>query len=236
MKESQMKLSVVMPVYNERATLREVIERVLALPLEIELICVDDGSRDGSVEILRELEGEHPQLRVFFQPRNMGKGAALRRAIAEATGDFVVVQDADLEYDPADFHQLLEPLRAGKADVVYGSRFLGGAPHRVLYFWHWVGNWALTLSSNCLTNINLTDMETCYKMFRRDVLQSIPIEEDRFGFEPEITVKVARRKLRIYEVGISYWGRTYEEGKKIGWKDGFRAMYCLIKYSFKRQS
>jgi glycosyltransferase involved in cell wall biosynthesis len=235
-KESQVKLSVVMPVYNERATLREVIERVLALPLDIELLCVDDGSRDGSVEILKELEGNYPKLRVFLQPRNMGKGAALRRAISEATGDFVVIQDADLEYDPADFHQLLEPLRAGKADVVYGSRFLGGAPHRVLYFWHWVGNWVLTLSSNCLTNINLTDMETCYKMFRREVIQSIPIEEDRFGFEPEITVKVARRKLRIYEVGISYWGRTYEEGKKIGWKDGFRAMYCLIKYSLKRQS
>jgi glycosyltransferase involved in cell wall biosynthesis len=233
MTNPQVKLSVVMPVYNERATLREVIERVFALPLEIELICVDDGSRDGSVEILRELEGKYPQLRVFLQPHNMGKGAALRRAISEATGDFVVVQDADLEYDPADFHQLLEPLRAGKADVVYGSRFSGAAPHRVLYFWHWVGNWVLTLFSNCLTNINLTDMETCYKMFRREVIQSIPIEEDRFGFEPEITVKVARRKLRIYEVGVSYWGRTYEEGKKIGWKDGFRALYCLIKYSLK---
>lgn len=227
------KLSVVVPVYNERATLRAVIERVLGLPLNIELICIDDGSKDGSVEILKELAGQHPQIRFFEQPRNMGKGAALRRGIAEATGDYVIVQDADLEYDPEDYHHLLEPLVAGKADVVYGSRFMGAAPHRVLYFWHSVGNWLLTLLSNCLTNINLTDMETCYKMFRREVIQSIPIEEDRFGFEPEITVKIARRNLRIYEVGISYWGRTYEEGKKIGWKDGFRALYCLVKYSLK---
>jgi len=230
------KLSVVMPVYNERATLRTVIERVLAVPADIELICVDDGSRDGSCELLSELGEMHPQVRVFHQPRNMGKGAALRRGIAEATGDFVIIQDADLEYDPSDYHQLLEPLRAGKADVVYGSRFLGGGPHRVLYFWHSVGNSLLTILSNCLTNINLTDMETCYKAFRREVIQSIPIEEDRFGFEPEITVKLARRHLRIYEVGISYWGRTYEEGKKIGWKDGFRAFYCLIKYSLKEHS
>ena len=229
----QVKLSVVMPVYNERATLRIVVERVLALPLEIELLCVDDGSSDGSAEILRELENQNPQVRVFVQPHNMGKGAALRRAIPEASGDFVVIQDADLEYDPADFHRLLEPLRAGHADVVYGSRFVGAGPHRVLYFWHSVGNRLLTLVSNCLTNINLTDMETGYKMFRREIIQSIPLEEDRFGFEPEITVKVARRNLRIYEVGISYRGRTYEEGKKIGWKDGFRALYCLISYSLK---
>jgi glycosyltransferase involved in cell wall biosynthesis len=227
------KLSVVMPVYNERATLQAVIERVLEVRIEIELLCVDDGSNDGSVEILRELEGKYPQLRVFLQPHNMGKGAALRRGISAATGDFVVIQDADLEYDPADYRQLLEPLRECRADVVYGSRFLGSGPHRVLYFWHSVGNRLLTLVSNCLTNINLTDMETCYKAFRREVIQSIPIKEDRFGFEPEITVKVARRKLRIYEVGISYWGRTYEEGKKIGWRDGFRALYCLFKYSLK---
>ena len=227
------KLSVVMPIYNERATLRAVIERILAVPLEIDLLCIDDGSTDGSVEILRECEARYPQMRVFLQPRNMGKGAALRRGISEATGDFVIVQDADLEYDPADYHRLLEPLCASRADLVYGSRFLGAGPHRVLYFWHSVGNWLLTLVSNCFTNINLSDMETCYKMFRREVIQSIPIEENRFGFEPEITVKIARRNLRIYEVGISYWGRTYAEGKKIGWKDGFRALYCLFKYSLR---
>ncbi len=228
-----MKLSVVMPVYNERATLREVVGKVLSVPIDIELICVDDGSRDGSREILAELQAQHPQIRVVLQPQNMGKGAALRRGIQEATGDFVIIQDADLEYDPAEYPLMLEPLIQGKADVVFGSRFLGGAPHRVLYFWHSVGNWLLTLLSNCLTNVNLSDMETCYKVFRREIIQSIPIEEDRFGFEPEITVKVARRHLRIYEVGISYWGRTYEEGKKIGWKDGFRALYCLFKYSIK---
>ena len=226
-----MKLSVIVPIYNERATLRDVVAKVLSVPIEIELICVDDGSRDGSREILSELEKQYPQLRVFFQPQNMGKGAALRRGIQEATGDYVIVQDADLEYDPAEFPTLLEPLIQGNADVVYGSRFLGGRPHRVLYFWHSVGNWLLTLLSNCLTNINLTDMETCYKVFRREIIQSIPIEENRFGFEPEITVKVAKRRLRIYEVGISYCGRTYKEGKKIGWKDGFRALWCLLKYS-----
>src|SRR5580698_1244502 len=228
-----MKLSVVMPVYNERATLREVVEKVLAVPLEIELICVDDGSRDGSREILGELQSSHPQIRAVLQPHNMGKGAALRRGIQEATGDFVIIQDADLEYDPAEYPLMLEPLIQGKADVVFGSRFLGGAPHRVLYFCHSVGNHALTLLSNCLTNINLSDIETCYKVFRREIIQSIPIEENRFGFEPEITVKVAGRNPRIYDVGISYWGGTYEAGKKIGWKDGGRAFYCLLKYSMK---
>jgi glycosyltransferase involved in cell wall biosynthesis len=228
-----MKLSVIMPVYNERNTLREVVERVLAVSVAVELICVDDGSRDGSREILGELQTQYPQLRIFLQPRNMGKGAALRRGIQEASGDFVIIQDADLEYDPNDYPALLGPLIQNKADVVYGSRFLGSGPHRVLYFWHSVGNSVLTLLSNCLTNINLSDMETCYKVFRREIIQSIPIEEDRFGFEPEITVKIAKRHLRIYEVGIGYWGRTYEEGKKIGWKDGVQALWCLLKYSIK---
>jgi glycosyltransferase involved in cell wall biosynthesis len=231
-----MKLSVIIPVYNERATLKHVVDRVLSVPLEVELICVDDGSNDGSRNILSELQNQHPQVKILLQPRNMGKGAALRRGIQEATGDYVIIQDADLEYDPGDYPLLLGPLIEGKADVVYGSRFLGGRPHRVLYFWHSAGNWFLTLLSNSLTNINLTDMETCYKIFRREVIQSIPIEENRFGFEPEITVKIAKRRLRIYEVGISYQGRTYEEGKKIGWKDGFRALWCLFKYSVKERS
>ena len=228
-----MKLSVVMPVYNERATIQEVVGRVLAVPLEVELICVDDGSRDGSREILAELGTRYPQIRVLLQPENRGKGAALRRGIRESTGDFVIIQDADLEYDPAEYPSLLGPLIQEKADVVYGSRFLGGGPHRVLYFWHSVGNSILTLLANALTNLNMTDMETCYKVFRREITQSIPIEEDRFGFEPEITVKIAKRRLRVYEVGISYWGRTYEEGKKIGWRDGVRALWCLIKYTVK---
>jgi glycosyltransferase involved in cell wall biosynthesis len=228
-----MRLAVIMPVYNECRTLRTAVERVLAVPLDTELICVDDGSSDGSREILRELQNQYRELQVLLQPGNMGKGAALRRGIQEASGDFVVIQDADLEYDPSEYPDLIDPLIQGKADVVYGSRFLGSRPHVVLYFWHSVVNRLLTLLSNCLTNINLSDMETSYKMFRREIIQSIPIEENRFGFEPEITVKIAKRRLRVYEVGISYLGRTYEEGKKIGWKDGFRCLWCLLKYSIK---
>lgn len=231
-----MKLSVIVPIYNERTTLRKVVEKVLSVPIEIELICVDDGSQDGSRELLADLQNRYPQLKTLIQPKNMGKGAALRRGIQAASGDYVIVQDADLEYDPSEFPSLLEPLVQGRADVVYGSRFLGGRPHRVLYFWHFVGNSFLTLLSNALTNINLTDMETCYKAFRREIIQAIPIEENRFGFEPEITVKVAKRRLRIYEIGISYSGRTYKEGKKIGWKDGFRALWCLLKYSLKENA
>jgi glycosyltransferase involved in cell wall biosynthesis len=226
------RLSVVIPVYNERRTLRELIARVqsVRLPLEKEIICVDDCSTDGTRDILRELTATQSNLRVFFQPVNRGKGAALREGFRQATGDYVIVQDADLEYDPEDYPQMLAPLMEGKADVVFGSRFMGGRPHRVLYFWHSVGNRLLTLLSNMVSDLNLTDMETCYKAFRREVIQSIVLEQDRFGFEPEITIKVARRRLRVYEVGISYYGRTYEEGKKIGWKDGVQALWCIAKY------
>jgi len=226
-----MKLSVVMPVFNEQATLEQVVGRVLKIPLSIELICIDDGSTDRSREILEQLQARHPQVRVILQLRNMGKGAALRRGIQESTGDFVIIQDADLEYDPAEYPVLLRPLIEGKADVVYGSRFLGSGPHRVLYFWHSVGNWILTLISNALTNMNMTDMETCYKVFRTSLLRSIPIRSNRFGIEPELTIKVARREVRIYEMPISYHGRSYEEGKKIGFWDAIHAVYVILRYS-----
>jgi glycosyltransferase involved in cell wall biosynthesis len=228
-----MKLSVVIPVYNEAATIAELISRVQAVDVPKEVIVVDDGSNDGTRQALKQLEARYDNLRVILQLKNQGKGAALRVGFKQATGDFVLVQDADLEYDPTDYPVLLKPLIEGKADVVYGSRFLTTKEHRVLFFWHSVGNQLLTLTSNMFTNLNLTDMETGFKVFKRDVIQSIKLEQNRFGFEPEITVKIARMKLRIYEVGISYSGRTYEEGKKIGWKDGVKALWCILKYSIK---
>ena len=222
-------LSVVMPCYNEASTVELMAERVLESPWTAELIIVDDGSTDETLSTARSVAD--PRVRVLAQPGNQGKGAALRRGFAEATARYVIVQDADLEYDPNDYNEVLAPLVGGKADVVFGSRFLAGRPHRVLYFWHALGNRLLTTASNMFTNLNLSDMETCYKAFRREVIQSFVIEEDRFGFEPEITAKVAQGGWRIYEVGISYAGRTYAEGKKIGWQDGVRAMYCIVKYS-----
>ncbi|MBI4246938.1 MAG: glycosyltransferase family 2 protein [Candidatus Rokubacteria bacterium] len=222
------KLSVVIPVYNEAATIETIIKRVAAVPIDKEIIVVDDGSTDGTRQVLANLPvGD--RLRVVLQPRNLGKGAALRRGFEETHGEVVLVQDADLEYDPQEYPRLLEPIDRGLADVVYGSRFMGG-PHRVLFFWHYVGNKFLTLLSNIFTNVNLSDAWTCYKAFRREVLASIRLREDRFGFEPEVTAKVARGKWRIYEVPISYNGRTYEEGKKITWRDGFRAVVCILRY------
>jgi glycosyltransferase involved in cell wall biosynthesis len=222
-------LAVVVPCYNEQATVAAVVERVLASPWTAELIVVDDGSTDGTREVLAELEDE--RLQVIRHDHNQGKGAALRTGFAAASAEYVIVQDADLEYDPAEYDVMLEPLEQKVADVVFGSRFLSGRPHRVLYFWHSVGNRALTLWSNMFTDLNLTDMETCFKAFRRDVLDTITIEENRFGVEPELTAKVARGRWRIYEVGIAYAGRTYDEGKKIGWRDGCRAMVCIVRYS-----
>jgi glycosyltransferase involved in cell wall biosynthesis len=244
---ASVKVSIVVPVYNEVATLKTAIQRVVAVELDKEIVLVDDGSTDGSRESLAELarvglpgwlpdpagaRGENT-VRVHFQPRNQGKGAALRAAFEVATGDIVVVQDADLEYDPQDIPRLIKPIVDGIADVTFGSRFIG-SPRRVLYFWHTVLNRGLTLLSNMLNDLNVTDMETCYKAFRLEVIRRLAIEEDRFGIEPELTAKVAKMQLRIYEVPISYYGRTYAEGKKIGWKDGMRALYCIVKYGVRR--
>jgi glycosyltransferase involved in cell wall biosynthesis len=226
-----MKLSIIIPCYNEVATISEIVKQVLAIDhQDLEIIIVDDASNDGTREILEESVKPFVA-KIIYHKKNMGKGAALRSGFKDANGDVVIVQDADLEYNPQNIPKMLELIESGKADVVFGSRFMGGGPHRVLYFWHYMGNKFLTLLSNMFTNINLSDMETCYKMFRREIIQAIEIEENRFGFEPEITAKIARGNHRIYEVGISYSGRTYAEGKKIGWKDGVRAFYAILKYN-----
>jgi len=227
------KISVVIPCYNERTTLEPLLQRVRGSGVsDLEIIVVDDCSTDGTRELLRDRLEKQVE-RVIYHERNQGKGAALRTGFAAATGEIVLVQDADLEYDPQEYPRLLRPILDGRADVVFGSRFSGGEAHRVLYFWHSLGNRFLTLFSNAMTNLNLTDMEVCYKVFRREVLQQIRIEEDRFGFEPEITAKVAKQGCRVFEVGISYSGRTYHEGKKIGWRDGVRAVWCILKYNLR---
>ncbi|MBI5758403.1 MAG: glycosyltransferase family 2 protein [Planctomycetales bacterium] len=235
-------LSVVIPVYNERDSLLQLLDRVKAVPIRKEIVLVDDGSTDGTRDLLKELETQQQAtgstdtlntIQVFFHEKNAGKGAALRTGFTKATGDIVLIQDADLEYDPAEYPRLIQPIIEGKADVVYGSRFLGDYSHRVLYYWHYLGNQFLTMLSNCFTNLNLTDMETCYKVFRREIIQEIApkLQQNRFGFEPEITARVARKHYRIYELSISYSGRTYDQGKKIGWKDGISALWCIVRYS-----
>lgn len=226
----EMILSIIIPCYNEAETILLLIKAVKNSPVtNREIIIVDDGSKDGTRDILNQLND--PEIRIIFHSKNKGKGAALRTGFNEAKGDICIVQDADLEYDPQEFPIVIQPILDGKADVVFGSRFQSGRPHRVVYFWHRVGNGLLTLMSNLFTDLNLSDMETCYKAFRREIIQSVDIRENRFGFEPEVTAKISKLKIRIYEVGISYYGRTYDEGKKIGWKDGVRAVYCIFKYN-----